>query len=110
MYVVAQEAPPQEADLRIRQVFSQEPKIGAAILIGRVGFPPIDAPLCDVAGYTEQYTAVASWHMLEEWSAAWKRFGIIAQFRLTSFLTDEFSDRLGIIAQFWLTSFLTVSE
>jgi len=68
MYVVAHEAPPQEADLRIRQVFLQEPKIGAAILIGRVGFVPIDAPLCDVAGHTGQYTSVASWHMLEEWA------------------------------------------
>jgi hypothetical protein len=91
MYVVAHEAPTQEAGLRIRQVFSQEPKIRAAILIGRVGFPPIDASLRDVAGYTGQHTSVASWHMLGEWSTAWGCLGIIAQFRLTRFL-DEFSD------------------
>jgi hypothetical protein len=82
MHVVAHETPPQEAGLRIQQVFSQEPKIGAAVLIGRVNFSPIDAALCDVAGHTDRWRR----------GRCRKGSGIIAQFRLTSFL-DEFFRR-----------------
>src|SRR6185295_9036585 len=88
---LAPSAPSACPGLRIRQVFLQQPKIRAAILIGRVGFPPIDASLGDVAGHSGQHTSVASWDMLGEWSTAWGCLGIIAQFRLPSFRGNEFS-------------------
>jgi hypothetical protein len=79
--------------LRIPQFFLQERKIGAAILIGRIGFPPIDATKCDVAGHTEHTHRLLVAYARRVVAAAWGRLEIIAQFRLTSFqaIIDEFS-------------------
>ena len=45
----AQHSAPEEPDSRVAQILPQKPKIRLAAFIGREGFAPVHATLCDVA-------------------------------------------------------------
>jgi len=62
MHVVGHQTPPHEADTRVAQSLPQKPKIRLAVFIGREGFAPLHATLCDPASNPRQHTSLSSWH------------------------------------------------
>jgi hypothetical protein len=62
MHVVGHQTPPEEPDTRVAQILPQKPKTRLAVFIGREGFAPVHATLCDVASNPRQHTSLSSRH------------------------------------------------